>query len=124
MPEQPTSDATSPSPVTPDAPAASTVPAEPAAPAQPVAPAQPAEAPKTSDSGSKRKKILSALGTVALLLVAKFGLAAVFADDPTHGVAVGQCVAADGSDDFKQVDCGSSDSLGKVTFVAKDAETT
>ncbi len=60
---------------------------------------------------------------MAVALALKFGLAAVLADDPTHGVTAGQCVAADGSDDFKPVDCGSADSLGKVTFVAEDAET-
>jgi len=117
MPEQPTS-ATTPD-ATPDA--SATAPDAPASTAPTAAPTAPAPAPEQGRSKSKR--IFAAVGAVAVALALKFGLAAVLADDPTHGVTVGQCVAADGSDDFKPVDCGSADSLGKVTFVAKDAET-
>lgn len=52
------------------------------------------------------------------------GVKVAMSDDGSHGIEVGQCVAADGSDDFKKVDCSSSESVGKVTFVAKDAKTT
>jgi hypothetical protein len=116
MPEQPTSDAT---PSTPDASVTTTDAAGSTAPTTPTTPTTTAPA----QGRSKGKRILAAAGAVAVALALKFGLAAVLADDPTHGVTAGQCVAADGSDDFKPVDCGSADSLGKVTFVATDAET-
>jgi hypothetical protein len=75
---------------------------------------------------TKRKPVFAVLWTVLAVVVAGIafvGFRMATADDGTHGVTVGQCVAADGSDDFKQVDCGSSASLGTVTFIATDAET-
>ena len=61
---------------------------------------------------------------VPLLAILAFFLFRAFtADDGTHGVQTGQCVAAVGSDDFKRVDCTDPSSLGSVTFIDRSALT-
>ncbi|WP_076258234.1 LppU/SCO3897 family protein [Intrasporangium flavum] len=134
MPEQPTSDATPDAPATPDAsgmpatPDASATPATPAtpgastvpaAPADPAAPATPGpEAPK---AGSKRKKILSAIATVVVVLAVKFGLGYMLADQPVaDSLSVGQCVKSGDDDSIAKVDCGDAKAEYKVVFIKKD----
>ena len=143
MPEQPTSDAVPSAPDAPDASTASdasdasttsdtshpsstpasTPDATPAA-AAPVPPApQSADAPKDSGSGSKRKKILSALGTVVVLLAVKFGLGYMLADKPAADtLSVGQCVQRGDDDTINAVDCKDSKAQYKVVFIAKDTK--
>ena len=132
MPEQPTSDTTpdttpdaSATPdATPDAPAT-----QPAAHTLPPAP-QPADASGSasssdsgSASGSKRKKILSALGTVVVLLAVKFGLGYMLADKPAADtLSIGQCVQRGDDDTINAVDCKNAKAQYKVVFIAKDTK--
>jgi hypothetical protein len=58
-----------------------------------------------------------------LAMLAFFLFRAFTADDGTHDIQTGQCVAAVGSDDFKKVDCKDSTSLGSVTYIEKDVST-
>src|SRR6476620_821253 len=61
---------------------------------------------------------------VPLLAMLAFLLFRAFtADDGTHGIQTGQCVAAVGSDDFKKVDCKDSTSLGSVSYIEKHVST-
>lgn len=133
MPEQPTTD---PSPTTPDmTPAtAESTPATPestsvtpaatettpATPASPVPPAAAPEAPATTGSTSKRKKILSAIGTVAVVLLAKFGLGYMLSDKPAADtLSIGQCVQRGDDDSISAVDCGDKGADFKVVFIKK-----
>ena len=75
------------------------------------------KAPKKSSGLAKR------IGATLLAGAAVLGVRLATADDGTHGIQVGQCVAERGSDDFEQVDCSSTDSVGKVTFMATDSKT-
>jgi len=127
MPEQPTSDTT---PSTPDASTAAPDAAQPAPQpvaqpaAQPVLPAPQGpgtEAPKAP--GSKRKRILSALGTVVVLLAVKFGLGYMLADKPAADtLSIGQCVQRGDDDTINAVDCKDGKAQYKVVFIAKDTK--
>ncbi|GAA2744566.1 hypothetical protein GCM10009868_22710 [Terrabacter aerolatus] len=48
---------------------------------------------------------------------------ALTADDGTHGIRTGECVAAVGADDFSKVDCADPTSLGRVTFIETNVPT-
>ena len=94
-------------------------------PSEPVdTPADDATPAATPAPQSKRKQLLRSIGGAALAFVVFFGFRALTADDGTHGIKVGECLAPVGSDDFKKVDCASSEAKGKVTFIATDASTT
>jgi hypothetical protein len=73
---------------------------------------------------SPRKDLLKRIGGVLLAVVVFFGFRVFTSDDGTHGVQVGDCIAAEGTDDFTKVDCTGSDVLGTVTFIQKDTSTT
>jgi len=61
---------------------------------------------------------------VPLLAILAFLLFRAFtADDGTHGLSTGQCIATAPSDDFRTVDCSDATSLGTVTFIARNAPT-
>ena len=126
MSEQPTTDS---SPT-----ASSTTPTDPAttgpapAGAAPAAtplspPSSPPSSPSSPAQPSKRAALIKRFGGAFLAILAVFAFRAFTADDGTHGIKAGECVAAVGSDDFKKVDCGDSSSLGKVTFIQTDAAT-
>jgi hypothetical protein len=69
---------------------------------------------------------LSRLKPYAVPLLAMFAFfvfRGLTADDGTHGIQTGQCVAAVGSNDLKQVGCTDSTSLGSVTYLEKDVST-
>jgi hypothetical protein len=113
MPEQPTTapdttpDTTS--PTTPDSTpdATSTMPAH--------------QATAEAESKSKRKKILSAIGTVAVVLLAKFGLGYMLSDKPAADtLSIGQCVQRGDDDSIAAVDCGDANADYKVVFIKKD----
>jgi hypothetical protein len=86
-------------------------------PAQSPQPAQPAPTTPRRLSGLKR------FGGFLLAILVFFLFRALTADDGTHGIKTGECIASVGTDDFKKVDCGDSTSLGSVTFVEKNAPT-
>ncbi|MFM6847616.1 MAG: hypothetical protein ACKOVB_00740 [Terrabacter sp.] len=128
MSEQPTTDS---SPTVPGTPPAAATPAH-ATPAHATptdgtpAGAPPAGAtppPATPAQPSKRAALLKRFGGAFLAILAVFAFRAFTADDGTHGIKAGECVAAVGSDDFKKVDCADSTSLGKVTFIQTDSAT-
>ena len=78
------------------------------------------------DPASARQGRLSELRRLAPVLAAILAFLlfrAITADDGTHGVAAGDCIAAIGSDEVTKVDCGDRGSLGIVTFVQKNAPT-
>lgn len=83
-----------------------------------------AQATEPTKPASPRKDLLKRIGGALLAIVVFFGFRALTADDGTHGIKVGECIAAEGSDDFKKVDCTASDRLGTVTFIQKDTSTT
>lgn len=56
-------------------------------------------------------------------ILAFFLFRAVTADDGTHGIRTGQCIAAVGSEDFTKVDCGDQTSVGSVTFIERNVRT-
>jgi hypothetical protein len=79
------------------------------------------EAPETKGSGSPRKKILSAIGTVAVVLLAKFGLGYLISDKPAADtLSIGQCVQRGDDDSIAAVDCGDGNADYKVVFIKKD----
>ncbi len=112
MSEQPTPDASS------STPPAQTVPTAPTAPAAPPVP------PAAAQATGKRTALLKRIGGAAIALVLVFTVRTLTADDGTHDIKVGECVAAVGSDDFTKTDCSSSDALGTVTFIDTDAADT
>ena len=73
---------------------------------------------------SPRKQLLKRIGGAVLALVVFLGFRTMTADDGTHGIKVGECVATEGSNDFKKVDCAAPEAVGKVTFIATDTATT
>jgi hypothetical protein len=77
-----------------------------------------------AEPASPRATRLKRVGGAVLVAAVLFGLRAVTADDGTHGIEVGQCVAQDGDNDFKKADCGAPDAVGKVTYIEKDTATT
>ena len=70
-----------------------------------------------------RLSALRRFGGFLLVILAFFLFRAFTADDGTHGVKTGECIASVGTDDFKKVDCGDPTSLGAVTFVEENAPT-
>jgi len=72
---------------------------------------------------SKRAALFKRFGGAFLAIIAFFAFRAFTADDGTHGIKAGECVAAVGTDDFKKVDCTDSTSLGTVTFIQTDTAT-
>ncbi|GLW68577.1 hypothetical protein Kpho02_08760 [Kitasatospora phosalacinea] len=96
-------------------------PESPAAPAAPAAPfeyaaAQAAAAPK---KGGKGKKVLAAVGTIALIVAVKVGVGSLFSDDPVRA-KVGDCAVVAGTDkdpDFKVVGCDDAKANTKVSKV-------
>ncbi|MGO4598264.1 LppU/SCO3897 family protein [Terrabacter sp. 2RAF25] len=92
-----------------------------AAPGSSVQPPASPEAPATPGSTSKRKKILSAIGTVAVVLLAKFGLGYMLSDKPAADtLSIGQCVQRGDDDAITAVDCGDKSADFKVVFIKKD----
>ncbi|WP_256792712.1 hypothetical protein [Terrabacter sp. Ter38] len=95
-------------------------------PAQPT-PAQPTSAPpahaQVTGGRPGRLSGLKRFGGFLFAILAFFLFRALTADDGTHGIKTGECIASVGTDDFKKVDCGDSTSLGSVTFVEKNAPT-
>ncbi|GAA2489953.1 hypothetical protein [Terrabacter carboxydivorans] len=65
-----------------------------------------------------RPFVVPLVAILAFLLVR-----ALTADDGTHGIRTGQCVAAVGTNDFRTVDCGDASSLGSVTYIEKNVPT-
>ena len=88
----------------------------------PVPETQPPAA-QPSGKASSRLAGLKRFGSVIFAILAFFVFRALTADDGTHGIQNGQCVAAVGSDDFKKVDCTDSTSLGSVTYIEKNVST-
>jgi hypothetical protein len=126
MTDHPVPEASSPEPVAQPAPSTGVpsappepTPAEPT-PAQPT-PAPPAHAQTGGTSG--RLSGLKRFGGFLFAILAFFLFRALTADDGTHGIKTGECIASVGTDDFKKVDCGDSTSLGSVTFIEKNAPT-
>ena len=117
MTDHPVPEATSPEPAAEPAPST----AVPPTPAEPT-PASPAHA---QVSGGKRGRLsgLKRFGGFLFAILAFFTFRALTADDGTHGIKTGECIASVGTDDFKKVDCGDSTSLGSVTFIEKNAPT-
>ncbi|GAB3877335.1 hypothetical protein [Terrabacter terrigena] len=92
---------------------------------QPVPPT-PTDAPRADTPAaepSKRTALFKRFGGAFLAIIALFAFRAFTADDGTHGIKTGECVAAVGTDDFKKVDCADSTSLGTVTFIQADTAT-
>jgi len=122
MTDHPVPEASSSEPVAPPVPSTGV----PAAPAQPT-PAQPTSAPpaQAQVTGGKPGRLsgLKRFGGFLFAILAFFLFRALTADDGTHGIKIGECIASVGTDDFKKVDCGDSTSLGSVTFVEKNAPT-
>ena len=79
--------------------------------------------PAAQPTGAGRLSGLKRYGSVLLAILAFFLFRAFTADDGTHGIQTGQCVAAVGSDDFKKVDCKDSTSLGSVTYIETNVPT-
>ena len=104
------------SPAAPDTPATPTVPSTPAG-------DSPETTAPTEKSPRKGAAVAKKVGAALLAGAAVLGVRLATADDGTHGIQVGQCVADKGSQDFEQVDCSASNSAGKVTFVATDVKT-
>jgi hypothetical protein len=82
--------------------------------AQADASAAPAQAKKPA---SPRRQLLKSIGGLIVAFAVVVGFRALTADDGTHGIKVGECVAPQGSDDFKKVDCTAPDAVGTVTFI-------
>jgi len=131
MSDHPVPEATSPEPVAQPAPSTG-VPSAPAqpTPAQPTyaqpAPDEPTPAPPAhaqTGGTSRRLSGLKRFGGFLFAILAFFLFRALTADDGTHGIKTGECIASVGTDDFKKVDCGDSTSLGSVTFIEKNAPT-
>ena len=127
MTDHPVPEATSPEPAAEPAPSTGVAPT----PAQPT-PAQPTSAQPTTAppahaqvTGGKPGRLsgLKRFGGLLFAILAFFTFRALTADDGTHGIKTGECIASVGTDDFKKVDCGDSTSLGSVTFIEKNAPT-
>ncbi|KRF40515.1 hypothetical protein [Terrabacter sp. Soil810] len=86
-------------------------------------PAQPAQSAQSAPTTPGRLSGLKRFGGFLLAILVFFLFRAFTADDGTHGIKTGECIASVGTDDFKKVDCGDSTSLGSVTFVEKNAPT-
>ena len=88
-------------------------------------PAPETEPPAAQPTGGKPGRLagLKRYGSVLFAILAFFLFRAFTADDGTHGIQTGQCVAAVGSDDFKKVDCKDSTSLGSVTYIETNVPT-
>jgi hypothetical protein len=91
--------------------------------AQPTQWAQPTQSAQPAPTTPGRLSGLKRFGVFLLAILAFFLFRALTADDGTHGIKTGECIASVGTDDFKKVDCGDSTSLGSVTFVEKNAPT-
>jgi hypothetical protein len=107
-----------------DAPASPTGSTAPTAPTGSNAPAGPAAPAGPPAKQSPRLQALKRIGGALVVFALVFAFRAFTSDDGTHGIKVGECVAAVGSDDFKKVDCTASDAVGKVTFIQTDTSTT
>jgi len=70
-----------------------------------------------------RLALFKRVGGAFLVIFALLVFRALTADDGTHGIKAGECVAAVGSDDFQTVECSDPASLGTVTFVQTDTAT-
>ena len=75
----------------------------------------------TKGSGSQRKKILSAIGTVSPLISVFNGSAYLVSDKPAADtLSIGQCVQRGDDDSIAAVDCGDGNADYKVVFIKKD----
>ena len=74
---------------------------------------------RTADRVALFKRVGGAFLAILALLVFR----ALTADDGTHGIKAGECVAAVGSYDFRTVECSDPASVGTVTFVQTDTAT-
>ena len=85
----------------------------------------PANPPAAQPTASKPGRLsgIRRFGGLLLAILAFFLFRALTADDGTHGIKTGECIASVGTDDFKKVDCGDPTSLGSVTFIEKNAPT-
>jgi hypothetical protein len=85
-------------------------------------PAPEAEPPGGSH-GKPGPSALRRFGGVLLVIAAFLLFRALTADDGTHGIEAGQCIAPAGTEDFARVDCADPTSLGVVTFVDRNVPT-
>ena len=75
------------------------------------------------ESRPGRLSALRRFGGFLVVILVFFLFRALTADDGTHGVGVGECVAAAGTDDFRAVDCSDPGAVGTVTFLDRNTPT-
>lgn len=83
----------------------------------------PGPAPQPARSGGGMKKVISIVIGIVVVAVIGFGVRAAidyFDKDAANKAKVGDCVAQEGSDDVKVVECGSSDADFKVVGRVED----